>query len=102
MLVVTRFVVEETRQPDFAERARAIGPMRRPGRATGPATTIAVMTPAGPQPDSPFGTGSAVGPPVPPGAYTVPVPPVSPPPPGPGVAPPFAAPPVDRSRRSLW
>jgi Domain of unknown function (DUF4878) len=25
-----------------------------------------------------------------------------PPPPGPGVAPPFAAPPLDRSRRSLW
>jgi hypothetical protein len=25
-----------------------------------------------------------------------------PPPPGPGVTPPFAAPPVDRSRRSLW
>jgi hypothetical protein len=25
-----------------------------------------------------------------------------PPPPGPGVTPPFAAPPIDRSRRSLW
>ncbi len=63
------------------------------------------MTPGGPYGPitAPPPSGPVTAPP-PSGPVTAPPPsgPVTAPPPGPGVAPPFAAPPIDRSRRSLW